>query len=143
MSDDVIYNAANFPVFNPGNFEIRRQIYGNTGGHCMVGTVEFYLPDAADSVWVNCNDETAAVYTIDTVWNEDGSGSYENSEDYLLYAATFDTDSPDTASAAPWLKMIKETLAYTIEQEAAYFQEQCNFSIPVAWLPDSLRAHEA
>jgi len=32
----------NFPAFSPYNFEIRTQVCGNSGGNCMVGTVEFW-----------------------------------------------------------------------------------------------------
>lgn len=126
-----------YPAFNPKNYEVRRQMYGNTGGHCMVGTMEFYLPDIDRTVWVHCNDESVAVTTADTTWNEDNSDSWEHYEDYLLYKKTFENELP--ADVQQWFPIIKETLAYTIEQETAYFREGHTFSIPVNWLPDSIR----
>ena len=44
MSDKKLIDSRNFPAFRPDSFEIRTQIYDDTGGGCMVGTVEFYLP---------------------------------------------------------------------------------------------------
>jgi len=121
------------PAFDPNNFEIRSRAYGTTGGQCMVGTVQFYLPDLDKSVWVNCNDESVVISSADHVWNEDGSDSWERYEDVCLYSAEFDHELPEDAE--PWLPMIKEALAYTIEQETA----RHSFSLPVVWLPESVR----
>ena len=76
LRGDIENNIKKAHVFDPNNYEIKRRIYGNTGGHCMVGTMEFYLPDIDRKVWVHCNDESVAVTTADTTWNEDGSNSY-------------------------------------------------------------------
>jgi len=128
----------NFPAFSPYNFEIRTQAYGNSGGNCMVGTVEFYLPDAETSVWVNCSREAVSVYAANIIWNEDGNGSSEDTEDYLLFQAGLTNDIPYTVK--PWLSMIKEALAYTIEREMSHSDICTNaFSLPVDWLPDSIK----
>ena len=44
MSDKKLIDSSNFPAFDPYNFQIKNQMYGNTGGNCMVGTTEFRLP---------------------------------------------------------------------------------------------------
>jgi len=126
-----------FPAFDANGFEIKKQIYGNTGGHCMVGTVAFYLPDVDRTVWVNCDEESVGIYSADTIWNEDGSDSWEHTEDYLLYYTSFDSSIPN--NALPWLSMIKEALAYTIAQAIAHYHGNYTFSLPVVWLPDSIR----
>jgi len=126
-----------FPAFDANGFEIKKQMYGNTGGHCMVGTVAFYLPDVDRTVWVNCNEESVGIYSADTIWNEDDSDSWERSEDYLLYYTSFSSSIPD--DALPWLSMIKETLTYTIAQATAHYYSDYTFSLPVVWRPDSIR----
>jgi len=140
-TDGNVSNSAHmrtpFPVFDPDNFEVRDKIYDNTGGHCMVGTIKFYLPGADKFVWVNCSNESVGIYSADVTWNEDDSGSCENSEDYLLFQESFGDNVP--SAAEPWLPMIMETLAYTIENETAYFKRA--FSLPVAWLPETIRAN--
>ena len=123
------------PDFDPQKFETRSQGYGNTGGNCMVGTVQFYLPDLDKPVWVNCNDEGVTITSADYVWNEDDSGSWERFEDVHLYEAQFEQELPN--DAGPWLPMIKEALAYTIKQETAYWGHA--FELPVVWLPDVCR----
>jgi len=128
----------NFPAFSPYDFEIRTQVYGNSGGNCMVGTVKFYLPDAKTSVWVNCSREAVSVYVANIIWNEDGSDYSEDTEDYLLFQTGLTNDIPYTVK--PWLSMIKEALAYTIEREMSH-SDICTdaFSLPVDWLPDSVK----
>lgn len=121
--------------FDPDIFEIRRRIYGNTGGGCMVGTVEFYLPELDKSVWVNCNDESVTVTSADSVWNEDHSDSWERFEDVCLYSAAFEDNLPEYSE--PWLSMIKTTLEYTIEQATACSHAR-PFSLSVLWAPESI-----
>lgn len=125
------------PTFDPANHMVKSKIYDNTGGHCMVGTVEFYLPDLDRSVWVNCNNEGVTITSADYSWNEDDSGSWERYDDVALYVADFDQTLPDDVQS--WLPMIHEALQYTIEQETAYFSESYSFPLPVAWLPESIR----
>lgn len=129
---DVVQNV--ITSFNPKNFEVKSKVYGNTGGNCMVGTIQFYLPDLDRILWVNCNDESASITTADYMWNTDGSESWDCYEDVLVASFSFD-DSPEQWSQ--WLPMVHETLLYTIEQETAYFKKP--FSLPVAWLPDTIR----
>ncbi|WP_312645463.1 DUF4406 domain-containing protein [Hydrogenoanaerobacterium sp.] len=124
------------PAFTPDKFEVKSQAYGNTGGGCMVGTVQFYLPELDKSVWVNCNDECVTITSADYMWNEDHSESWERYDDVLLYQAGFDDALPDDVE--PWLPMIKKALEYTIDQETRYFQGRA-FSLPTAWLPESIR----
>lgn len=125
------------PGFDPDRFEVRNRAYGNTGGGCMVGTAQFYLPELDKSVWLNCNDEGVTITSADYVWNDDHSGSWERYEDVLLYHTEFEHDLPE--DVVPWLPMIKETLAYTIEQQTAHYREGYGFPLPVAWLPESIR----
>lgn len=101
----------------PSRYEVRQKTYGNTGGGCMVGTLEAYLPELDKTVWVNCNDEGVAVTSADCIWNEDGSGSWERYEDVLLFQVDLRTDAPE--DAGPLLPLIREALAYTIDQETA------------------------
>ena len=127
------------PAFTSDNFEIENRTYDNTGGGCMVATLEVYLPDLDKRVWVNCNDELVDICSADYVWNEDGSDSYERWEDVRLFIADFRQDRPD--STGPWFPIIQKALEYTIEQETARFGESCTFSLPILWLPASLREH--
>lgn len=128
---------AAFLLSTPLKFEIRDRVYGNTGGGCMVGTVQFYLPDLERSVWVNCNVEGVTITAADYVWNEDGSESWKRYEDVLLYDQDFSQASPEAAGV--WLPMIKEALAYTIGQETAACREGHIIELPAAWLPDAYR----
>lgn len=125
------------PDFDPQRHEIKSCVYGNTGGGCMVGTIQFYLPELERSVWVNCNDEGVTIASADFVWNEDGSGSWERTEDVELFSAEYQEDRPE--DAGPWLPMIREALSYTIEQETARYREGRVFWLPVDWLPDAYR----
>jgi len=127
-------------AFDPDKFEIRSQEYGNTGGQCMVATVEFYLPDLDKSVWVNCNDESVVITSADYTWNRDGSESWERYADVCLYSSCFHQDLPEDVEF--WLPMIRKALEYTIGQETAYFKDR-TFSLPVAWLPESIRKKTA
>lgn len=124
------------PSFTPDAFEVKNQIYGDTGGHCMVGTVQFYLPELNKCVWINCNDECIIISSADSTWNEDGSDSWERYEDVMLYMAPFDQEIPE--DARPWLPMIYKTLEYTIDQETKNLNNYA-FSLPVAWLPESIK----
>ncbi len=125
-----------YPIFNPEKFEVENQVYGNTGGNCMVGTVRFYLPDINKSVWVNCNKECALITSADIIWNEDGSESWERPEQVNLYTVFFEQEIPQ--AAASWLPMIHKTLEYTIEQETKCFPGN-SFMLPVSWLPESIK----
>ena len=133
----MIYNSENFPEFNPDNYEVKKFDFGEVGGGFTAGNVEFYLPDVDLSVWVGCNDESVTIHSADVIFNEDNSAAYERSEDYLLYSATFDSDAPDTAG--PWRNMIDVALVYTIEKETIYRRRDYTFSLPVAWLPESIK----
>lgn len=126
------------PTFTPDKFEVKSQAYGNTGGGCMVGTVQFHLPELDKSVWVNCNDECVTITSADYIWNEDHSESWERYDDVLLYQAGFDDALPDDVE--PWLPMIKKALEYTIDQETSYSQGRV-FSLPTVWLPESIRGN--
>jgi len=129
------------PVFNPNKFEVRSREYGNTGGNCMVASVEFYLPDLDRSVWVNCNDECVTVTSADFIWqDEDKNGGWHDYEDVCLYDAFYQQTLPE--GVEPWLPMIHKALEYTIEQETAYLRGE-DFSLPVAWLPESIRQKAA
>ena len=125
------------PDFDPQRHEIKSRVCGDTGGSCLVGTVQFYLPDLGKSVWVNCNDESVTIASADFVWNEDKSGSWERVEDVLLFSAVYQEDRPE--DAGPWLPMIKEALSFTIKEETARCREGGAFWLPVDWLPDACR----
>lgn len=129
------------PAFDPNKFEVRSREYGNTGGHCMVASVEFYLPDLDRSVWVNCNDECVTVTSADYIWqDEQREGGWHDYEDVRLYDAFYQQALPE--GVEPWLPMINKALEYTIEQETAYLRGEA-FSLPVAWLPESIRQKAA
>ena len=120
------------PDFEPTDYTVKEKGYGNTGGGCMVGTVQFYLPSLDKRVWVNCDDSGVTVTSADYIWNEDQSGSWERYEDVLLFNADFRTVRPEDIGA--WLPMVRETLAYTIEQQTGQYGR--SFCLPVEWLPD-------
>ena len=132
-----IYNKDNFPEFDPANYEMRHKDFGEVGGGFTIGNVEFYLPDIDHSVWVSCNDELVTIHSADTAFDSDNSGSLENEEEYRLFSATFKVDGID--AAGPWLNMIKDALVYTIEKETEYRRSDYTFSLPIEWLPDSIR----
>ncbi|MDR2022800.1 MAG: hypothetical protein LBQ71_06005 [Hungatella sp.] len=122
------------PAFNPTEYEIKSRTYGNTGGGCMVGTLKVYIPEIDKTVWVNCSDEIASIDAGDVIWDEENDGSWENAYDLNIYSVTLEDEIPE--DVRQWLPMIKEALAYTVEQEIA----ECDFiSLPVAWIPDSIR----
>ena len=45
------------PDFDPEEYVLKGQAFGNTGGGCMVGTAAFHLPSLDKTVWVNCSCE--------------------------------------------------------------------------------------
>jgi|GEM_PF-243245 len=120
----------NFPLFNPDIFEIRSQMFGNTGGGFRVGTVEFYLPDIDKCVWVNCDNTGVSINSVDIIWNEENRNNLPSPDEYLLYNTDFRDKSP--VGTYSWQKMIEEALMYTMKQEIAY---SGSFSVPYLWLP--------
>ena len=136
MHLEAIMNFDTGPAFNPDNFEIRSQEYGNTGGGCMVATSEVYLPELDRTVWINSNDESVTVTSADYVWNKDHSDSWERYEKVLLFSYGFQYAPPEDLEQ--WLSIIKEALAYNIEQEISYFKPGHTFSLPVSLLPGSI-----
>lgn len=116
------------PGFDPAEAELRSQVYGNTGGGCMVGTASYYLPSLGRTVWVSCNDEGASITSADCTWNEDNSGSWERYEDVLLLYVDFYDTRPD--DLGPWLPVVLDTLAYTAAQQTALGM---TFQIPESW----------
>jgi hypothetical protein len=122
------------PAFTPTKYEVKSKVYDDSGGSCMVGTLKVYLPEIVKIVWVNCSSDGVYVDAGDTVWDSENDGSIENAYDLNIYAVDFDDEIP--ASIDQWLPIIKETVAYTAEQEIAYLG---SISLPVKWLPDAIR----
>ena len=56
------------PLFSPTNYVIKCRHYESPNGSDMVGTIEFYLPDINETVWVNCSEEVVSIYTADVIW---------------------------------------------------------------------------
>ena len=122
------------PISLISSYEIKNRIYGDTGGGCTVGTIEFYLPETGRTVWGDCTDESVTVCSADITWISDDSDSFENPSDYTLTGVYLHDEQPE--DAGEWLPIIKETLKYTMEQELELFG---NFTLPVDWLPYSVR----
>ena len=116
------------PGFDPAEAELRSQVYGNTGGGCMVGTASYYLPSLGRTVWVNCNDEGATIASADYVWNDDLSESWARYEDVRLFSVQFSDTPPGELGL--WEPMILDTLAYTAGQQAAQGRA---FRLPESW----------
>lgn len=123
------------PDFDSECFEIRSRLYGDTGGGCMVGTLEVYLPDLDKNVWVNCNDEGVTITSSDYVWNQDHSGSWARYEDVVLLVVPFDEVSPEQVPA--WAEIIQNGLRYTIGCHAE--RSRLPFTLDAAWLPEEYR----
>lgn len=123
------------PDFEPLDYELRKQGYGNTGGGCMVGTVEVYLPSLDKTVWASCNEEGVTITSADYVWNEDQSGSWKRYEDVLLFNVDFRTNQPENIGA--WLPVVREALAYTIGQQTGKYG--MSFRLPAEWIPNAYR----
>lgn len=100
----------------------------------MVGTLKVYLPEIDKMVWVNCNSEGVGVDAGDTVWDSENDDSCGNAYDLNIYYVELNNEIP--ADITQWLPIIKEALAYTVEQEIAYLG---SFSLPVEWIPDAIR----
>ena len=116
------------PGFDPAEAELQSQVYGNTGGGCMVGTASYYLPSLGRTVWVNCNDEGATITSADYVWNDDLSESWARYEDVWLFSVQFNDTPPEELGL--WQSMILDTLAYTASQQAAQGRA---FQLPGSW----------
>jgi len=123
------------PEFDPERYEIRTHAFGDTGGGCMVGTLEVYLPDLAKCVWVNCNNEGVTITSADYVWNQDHSGSWDRYEDVVLQIVSFDESFPEQVPA--WAEIIQEGLRYTIGCHAE--RSRLPFTLDAAWLPEKYR----
>ncbi len=107
----------------------------------MVASVEFYLPHLDRTLWVNCNYECVTITSADFIWqDEDKQGGWHEYEDVCLFEASYRQALPEDIE--PWLPMIHKALEYTIEQETAYLRGGA-FSLPVAWLPESIRLKAA
>ena len=116
------------PGFDPAEAELRSQVYGNTGGGCMVGTTSYYLPSLGRTVWVHCNDEGATIASADCVWNDDLSESWARYEDVRLFSVQFNDTPP--GELGPWEPMILDALAYTAAQQTALGR---SFKLPECW----------
>lgn len=123
------------PEFDPERYEIRSRVYGDTGGGCMVGTLEVYLSDLNKNVWVNCNDEGVTITSADYVWNQDHSASWNRYEDVVLLVVEFDEVSPEQVPA--WADIIQNSLRYTIGCHAE--RSRLPFTLDAAWLPEEYR----
>lgn len=123
------------PDFEPLDYELRDQVYGNTGGGCMVGTVEIYLPSLNKTVWANCSEESVTITSADCTWNEDQSESWKRYEDVLLFDVNFRTNQPENIGV--WLPVVREALTYTIEQQTGKYG--MSFCLPAEWIPDTYR----
>ena len=110
------------PGFDPFEYQLQDQDYGNTGGRCMVGSTSYLLPSLNRTVWLDCNDEGVSVFSADQY------GSWERYEDVLLLTVQF-TDT-DPGELGPWLPMVLDTLAYTAAQQTALGM---TFQIPESW----------
>ncbi|MCQ4862685.1 DUF7768 domain-containing protein [Pseudoflavonifractor phocaeensis] len=124
------------PAFTPNNYVERSRSYYDTGGNSMVGTVKFYLSELDKNVWVSCNTEYVIITSTDYMQYQcdDGNDEAERWPYITLYEAFLNDVQPEDAGA--WLPMIKEALAFTIEEECGYFGA-C--AVPPAWLPDPIR----
>ena len=125
-------------AFDPHNFEVRRQIYGDTGGGSMVATTEIYLPQYANSLWVNCTNEAIVVTAADIIWNTDGSNCWERNRRAELFTALPDRSLPDTADT--FIPMIKSALEFAIEKEMMHMTGGRTYTIPLSLVPDYLAA---
>ena len=116
-------------------YTIQNRIYGNTGGGCMVATLETYLPELDKTIWINCNLEGADLTSADHVWNEDHSESWERYDDVALVYIDFAGDSPQTfPTLAP---LIQEAVTYFLQEEMR--RKPAPISFPAKWLPGDFR----
>ena len=84
------------PDFDPEEYVLKGQAFGNTGGGCMVGTAAFHLPSLDKTVWVNCSCEGVSISSADYIWNTDNSGQHN---DTWRRAACSDSCSEDQRSS--------------------------------------------
>ena len=110
------------PGFDPFEYQLQDQDYGDTGGRCMVGSTSYLLPSLNRTVWLDCNDEGVSVFSADQY------GSWERYEDVLQLTVQFTDAGP--GDLGPWLPMVLDTLAYTAAQQTALGM---TFQIPESW----------
>ena len=116
-------------------YTIQNRICGNTGGGCMVATLETYLPELDKTIWVNCNLEGMDLTSADYVWNEDHSESWQRYEDVALIHIDFASDSPQTFPIlAP---LIQEAVTYFLQEELR--RKPVPIPFPAKWLPGDFR----
>ncbi|MCX4373317.1 MAG: hypothetical protein OSJ58_16155 [Dysosmobacter sp.] len=106
------------PDFDPEEYVLKGQAFGNTGGGCMVGTAAFHLPSLDKTVWVNCSCEGVSISSADYIWNTDNSGSWERYEDVSLLDISFQDSQPEELGV--WRSMVQNTLRYMTERYAAF-----------------------
>ena len=99
----------------------------------MVATLEIYLPEIDKTVWVNCDGDSVGIGTADVVWGEDDADAY----DCAVIHVCFYDDMPEEVTQ--WLPMINESLVYYIDQTLSDTRMCSTVSVPVKWLPDSIR----
>ena len=115
------------------DYEIRSQVYGNTGGGCMVATLEVYLPAKNQTVWANCDGESMLITTADFHWNRDNKNGWERPRSIEIFSMTLADGL--TMRAVPWVPIMRDTLKYTLEQEVGRIR---TLTISVTLLPESL-----
>jgi hypothetical protein len=117
-----------FPEFKPTDFNLTGRTRDNANNFYIVD-----LPQINKTVHINCNDEFANIHE-----KEIGNKNWKASDDNLIIKIPFDNDLPNEAKQ--WLPIIKEVLKYSIEEKTLNSPKQ-TFSLPIAWLPNSIRAN--
>ena len=115
------------------DYEIRSQVYGDTGGGCMVATLEVYLPAKKQTVWANCDGESMLITSSDFHWNRDNKNGWMRPQSAEIFSMNLADGL--TMRAVPWVPIMRDTLEYTLEKESMRMRTLC---IPTTLLPEKL-----
>ena len=114
-------------------YEIRSRVYGDTGGGCMIATLEVYLPAKRRTVWANCDGESMLITSNDFHWNRDNRNGWKHPQSAEIFSMNLSDGL--TMRAVPWVPIMRDTLDYTLEKESMRMRTLC---IPTTLLPENL-----
>lgn len=102
-------------------FKIIQHLYENTGGGCMVGFAQVWLPEENRTIFTNCNDEGCSFFAVD---------AYHGDVDIDPFDSVMFMDNSDEYHK--YFEVARECLRRFLLRDG-------HNHLPFIWLPDEVR----